>query len=453
MTTLRDIPEIAGLDARGSLVRIPPELDVPITPRVRRLIDAGAFRRLARISQLGLVALVYPAALHTRFEHSLGVYRLALLFLKRLSYDARFAAAIGERDAELLLVAALLHDIGHWPFCHPIEDIRLADMPAHEQFAERFIGAGEIADVLRSQWRIEPQEVLTLLDKPADDPRSKILASILSGPIDIDKMDYLFRDSLHAGVPYGRNFDHERLIGSLCLNAAGDALAITDKGKTAAEMMVFARYVMFSEVYWHHAVRSATAMLQRGFYRLRSQLDLTTLLGQSEAEFIATLLAAGVPSAGGARSTSSKVEPLVAGLFGQRRVLYKRLAEFSIFQESSLYDRLARRPYPWLVACAERSATLLSRELNTEIDADEVIIDAPPVQREIEFRVDVLFTKESVYRPLGNVSPVVQTLAQRQFDDYVKRVRVFVHPRVAELARGRVDVAALVGRAADGAAN
>ena len=76
---------------------------------------------------------------------------------------------------------------------------------------------------------------------------------MLSGPIDIDKMDYLARDSLHAGVPYGRNFDQQRLIGSLCLNEAGDGLAITDKGKTAAEMMVFARYVMFSEVYWHHA--------------------------------------------------------------------------------------------------------------------------------------------------------------------------------------------------------
>ena len=99
---------------------------------------------------------------------------------------------------------------------------------------------------------------------------------MLSGPIDIDKMDYLPRDSLHAGVPYGRNFDQERLIGSLCLNEAGDGLAITDKGKTAAEMMVFARYVMFSEVYWHHGVRSATAMLQRAFYLCCSERSIWT---------------------------------------------------------------------------------------------------------------------------------------------------------------------------------
>ena len=77
------IPEIAGLDARSSIIRVPPELDVPLTPRVRRIIDSVAFRRLSQVSQLGFVRLVYPGATHTRFEHSLGVYRLALLWLKR----------------------------------------------------------------------------------------------------------------------------------------------------------------------------------------------------------------------------------------------------------------------------------------------------------------------------------------------------------------------------------
>lgn len=79
------IPEIAGLDARFSILRIPPELDVPLTSRVRRIIDSRPFRRLSKISQLGFVRLVYPGATHTRFEHSLGVYRLALLILKRLA--------------------------------------------------------------------------------------------------------------------------------------------------------------------------------------------------------------------------------------------------------------------------------------------------------------------------------------------------------------------------------
>src|SRR3954468_20675088 len=111
MSSLRDIEEIAGLDGRRGMVRIPAELDVPLTDRVRAIIDTSEFRRLAKISQLGLVSLVYPAAIHTRFEHSLGVYRLALLFLRQLSYDKRFDAIISPADAELFLVSALLHDL------------------------------------------------------------------------------------------------------------------------------------------------------------------------------------------------------------------------------------------------------------------------------------------------------------------------------------------------------
>src|SRR6185295_2882253 len=131
------------------------------------------------------------------------------------------------------------------------------------------------------------------------DAKSRLLASILSGPIDIDKMDYLARDSLHAGVPYGRNFDQGRLIGSLCVNQQGDGLAITDKGKTAAEMMVFARYVMFSEVYWHHGVRAATAMLQRAFFLLHGMLDLDALFRLTEAPLISALRETAVGSPAG----------------------------------------------------------------------------------------------------------------------------------------------------------
>ena len=265
MSSILDIPEVAALDARRSLIRIPPEIDVPLTRRVRQVIDTADFHRLARISQLGLVSLVYPAAHHTRFEHSLGVFRLGLLYLKRLAHDERFQAAISPENAEIFLAAALLHDLGHWPFCHPIEDIELPGVPSHELFANSFLLEGEIGDVLRHDWNVQPREVVALLSDKPRDAASRILASMLSGPIDIDKMDYLFRDSLHAGVPYGRHFDQQRLLGSLCLNAAGDGLAISDKGRTAAELMVFARYVMFSEVYWHHGVRAATAMFQRAF--------------------------------------------------------------------------------------------------------------------------------------------------------------------------------------------
>jgi len=422
MSSLREIPEVAGLDAVSGLVRIPPELDVPLTPRVRQIMDTPEFRRLGRISQLGLVGLVYPAANHSRLEHSLGVYRLALLYLKRLSADERFASVVSPAEAELFLVAALLHDLGHWPFCHPLEDIRLPSVPTHELFANSFLLEGEIADALRDDWGIQPRDVVALLSGKPRDRKSRILQSMLSGPIDIDKMDYLMRDSLHAGVPYGRNFDQNRLIRSLCLNEAGDRLAISEKGKTAAEMMVFARYVMFSEVYWHHAVRSATAMFQRAFFLLHGQLELDSLFRLTEQPLIDSLKAAGGAGPAG---------ELLDGLFGPVRRLYKRYAQYSFIDSSQIYERLARRPFPWLVACCEHLASLISSKLSRVVAPHEILFDAPPIEHEVEFNVDVYFPNEKRFRPLGEISPVVQTLATRQFDDYVKRVRVFLHPRIA----------------------
>jgi HD superfamily phosphohydrolase len=369
---------------------------------------------------------VYPGARHSRFEHALGVYDNALRFIGQLRNDERFRRLVDPHAAEVLIVAALLHDLGHWPFCHPIEDLALPGMPPHEANAARFLaGDTELAEVLRRHWRIEPTEVLDVLVPRSDTPQLRLMRSILSGPIDVDKMDYLERDSLHCGVPYGRNFDKQRLIQSLVLNAAGDGLALTYKGKTAAELMVFARYVMFSEVYWHHAVRSATSMFARAFYELHSQLDLGELFGQTDAGMIAQLrgVAAGGPW-----------DELLGGAFGAQRRLYKRAAEFGHDQDDggSLYGRLAGRAYPGVVRCAANLARGLSAALGRPVAPADVLIDAPPAHREVEFAVDIYFPKQDAYRPLRRVSPVVEALARTQFDEYVKRVRIFVAPALKE---------------------
>jgi hypothetical protein len=140
---------------------------------------------------------------------------------------------------------------------------------------------------------------------------------------------------------------------------------------------------------------------------------------------------------------------LLAGLFGPTRELYKRVAQYSFFEERPLYDRMARRPYPWLAACAAQFATLASTALGRIVAPHEVLFDAPPVEREVEFNIDVLSLKDGRYRPLGEVSPVVQTLAKRQFDDYVKRVRIFAAPRLAADLRGLAELPSLVGTAVD----
>lgn len=412
-----------ALQQRSHLLRIPQEIDVPITPRVQALIDTREFRRLSRISQLGLVAQVYPAATHSRFEHSLGVYRVALLYLQRLQHHEQFAALVTPHDAEVLIASALLHDLGHWPFCHPIEDLQLADVPEHEMFANSFLLEGEVADALRDDWGIAPREVVAMLSEKPREKKGRLLASILSGPIDVDKMDYLYRDSLHAGVPYGRNFDSQRLIGSLTLNEVNSALAVTEKGRTATEMMVFARYVMFSEVYWHHAVRSATAMLQRAFYSVYQAANLDAWFRQSEQKMIATMFR---------HAEKGPAASLLDGLFGPKRKLYKRLFEFSHYQHEELFRKLARKPYPLLVNCSDRLADLTSQALGRRVAPHQILIDAPPVKLEVELDIEVHFTREDEFRPLESVSPVVKTLAKHQFDEYVKSVRVFVAPDLAD---------------------
>jgi len=422
-----DIPELSQSEPNIGLIRIPNEQDVPFTPRVRALVDTAEFQRLKHISQLALTSRVYPGATHSRFEHALGVFSNCIRYLQQLGRDARFAETVDSHLAEVLMVSALLHDIGHWPFCHPIEDMGLEGLRVHESFAAELLSPDrQLASVLRESWNVEPSEVLSVLDGDSHEPGYRLVRSILSGPIDIDKMDYLDRDSLHCGVPYGRNFDRNRLIQSLLVNETGDGLAISNKGKTAAELMVFARYVMFSEVYWHHAVRSATTMFARAFFDLHSEFDLRELFLLSEPQMIDALRSAAAGTA---------VERLIEGVFGLHRSLYKRVTEYSLYQNHDIYEQLRGLPFGTLVDLGSTIADRFAVELNTTVEQTDVIIDAPPAHREVEFKVDIFFPKEDVYRPLQEVSPVVDSLARTQFDDYVKRVRLFVEPTVATALR------------------
>jgi HD superfamily phosphohydrolase len=328
--------------------------------------------------------------------------------------------------------------------------MRLDGMPQHEDAASAWLNSHSIAACLREQWQVQPDEVLAILGKDKSTPARSILSSVLSGPIDIDKMDYLYRDSLHAGVPYGQNFDTPRLIRSLCLNEAGDRLAITHKGRTAAELMVISRYTMFSEVYWHHAVRSATSMFQRAFFEWhqlhRDDTDFDQQwcqMSESDERSLVERLQRGQPSGIG--------HQLLQDLFGPVRRLYKRVSNYSCLENPHLYQTLAHRSYPDLVACGNRLGDLLGAKLNETITPGQILIDAPPVGLEVQFDIEVYYEATEQYRPLGEVSPLVNTLAKRQFDDHVKQVRVFAEPSLARRLRaeshGEIDQ--LLAEAAD----
>lgn len=443
------IAELAPPGAMGHRVRIPPELDVPLTPRVARLVDTAALRRLGRITQLGLVHLVYPGATHSRLEHSLGVYRNALLVLGGLMQGPGRERLQDDIASEAFVVAALLHDAGHWPFCHAIEDLGLGDVPRHETRVAELVAHGDVAEAIRRDWHCSGDDVMSLLlgrevgASRLNRPTIELLASCLSGPIDIDKLDYLVRDSLHAGVPYGRHFDASRLVGAMTVDPQRGRLAITEKGRTAAEMMVFARYVMFSEVYWHHAVRSATAMLQRSVQLLHQRVDFTRLMSLDEPAWIESWRQA-AQHAESEQAEARGVSALVEGLFGRCRRLYKRVSEFSASHGSRLHGLLAHRPYWWLVACSEQLGRRVAEKSGLSLGPCDILIDAPPVKLEVDINVAMVAGDGQVFR-LADVSPVAEALAQRQFDSHVKRVRIFVRPELRNTLKPLLTDPHLVG--------
>ena len=227
------------------VVRDPLWNNIRLEPQALAVLDTPAVQRLRYVRQLGHAFLVYPGATHTRFEHALGAYHLA----------RRVVTELGQLDTDEgfgIRLAALLHDIGHYPFSHALEE---AGLPHHERLAERHLQSGELAKVVDGLG-ISSDRLLALIQGKS----TSRLASLVSGSIDVDKLDYLSRDATMCGVPYGV-IDVDRLLMSLTLGPEG--LGIHPKGFAALESLLFAKYQMYRNVYWHHAVRSATAMFKR----------------------------------------------------------------------------------------------------------------------------------------------------------------------------------------------
>jgi HD superfamily phosphohydrolase len=255
------------LEDDGKAIRDPVWGYIHLPDPLLALVDTVDFQRLRDISQLGFVHLVYPGARHSRFEHSLGVYHLAKQFLVRL-LKSDPPLELEDEDIRVFLAATLLHDIGHYPFSHTLEEL-MPFFVSHEKRARRLIEdpAGSISRVLRQELNVDPVRVANVIDystKARQIPqRDMLLANILSGTLDPDKIDYLLRDSLFCGVPFGESVNRDRLIKAIKYDPRRRRLAITSKGVSAVESLVFTNYLMYRNVYWHHAVRSATAMFKR----------------------------------------------------------------------------------------------------------------------------------------------------------------------------------------------
>lgn len=227
-----------------------------------RLIDTPEFQRLRRIKQLGLGLYTYQGAEHSRFTHSLGTLHLMTRILERLSERSRLAP----EDRAAARAAALLHDVGHAPFSHAMEKVLGVH---HEQMTMLAVTSTETAlhETLKTYSAEMPARVAAIIEgtfKPA------ALAQLVSSQLDVDRMDYLLRDSLMTGAKYGL-YDLEWIINALDIDEEADRIYVRARGVHAVEEYLQARYYMFRQVYFHRTLRSAEAVLRCA---LRRSLEL-----------------------------------------------------------------------------------------------------------------------------------------------------------------------------------
>ena len=265
------VGEFFGSSAR----RIRDEIwgDIPVDKAVRTLLETATMSRLKGLNALGFTLYAFPTAKHTLFDHSVGVYYLTRLTLKRIMDSGAY---LEDRDVRGALAAALLHDVGRYPYAPAIEDLKLPGMLTRDEVTRSRIEETEVTDVLSEIWDLEPHSVFRLIARGGTNgsgdgtplhnltPTEHLARDLLSGSLDASTLDRLVRDAHGAKVPYGI-VNVEALVNSLRIVGQDNraVLAVDETGVGHLQSLVFARYLMHYNVYGHHTLRVPAVMFLR----------------------------------------------------------------------------------------------------------------------------------------------------------------------------------------------
>lgn len=381
-----------------------------------RLIDTETFQRLRYVRQLGLAYLVYPGATHTRFEHALGAYHLARRTISLLA-ETDGSDRFDTEEQAVVRAAALLHDVGHYPFSHALEEIGQLH---HEDVAHPLIMSGQVAEILSSEIAGDaPQRVFDLIRGCSASP----LQGLISGSLDLDKIEYLKRDAFMCGVPYGE-IDVDRLTNSMLVlndpDTGRPSLGVREKGLSALESLLFAKYQMYRNVYWHHAVRSATAMYKRmvdDALRARA-VDSAMLVSYTDEGLLHRL-------------EHANPGPILDALRNRR--LYKRAMEWPASQLDEGFGE-------WLATDYERTRETEDRlAASLGMQPGEVLLDYPAKTEMLGLDIPVLRRDGAIERLTGEGWPGTMNLPTLSEELYrsARWLRVFTARRV-ELPFSRV---------------
>ena len=344
---------------------------IPLSAEAAAILSTPAFQRLEGIQQLGFVSRIWPGARHTRFEHSLGVMHLMTEALVHLSNRG---AQIDDETARTGIAAALLHDIGHYPFSHAIEELG-PPVAKHEDVGRTLIQHGEIAAILHGRWQVDPGRVAWLVE-PEGPPLAsgdELVRGLLSGPLDVDKLDYLPRDARACHVPYG-GVDTARLLNSLrMIEVEGQRrIGIDEKGISPLHSLINARQEMFDNVYWHHTNRACMAMLLRAVQdAVLAGLRAEDLSLHTDNSLLERLSREDMPE-----TTRDLVDRL------SRRRLYKRAIEISA-RAGALYGYLGNLFHNQAQRRAVEIGMVETLRASTGMDVGDadILIDIPKPER------------------------------------------------------------------------
>lgn len=257
---------------------------IQLTDLERKLIDHPIFQRLNHIRQLGAAYRVFPGAHHTRFSHSLGV----MYIIDRMITAPNISSKISPEVRKKLRIAALLHDIGHYPLSHVIETVMTEQHTKserkHEKLGAYVIAKSSIKDIL-TEGDVDPIEVGQIITGQSPDA---LYNQLMSSELDADRVDYLLRDAVHTGVAYGR-FDLDRLMHTISIDGDGQ-LCVEKSGMHAVEGYVVGRYLMWAVVYTHRVINAFELLIERVYqqsigHALPSYEQIKKLVTENEHDF------------------------------------------------------------------------------------------------------------------------------------------------------------------------
>ena len=331
---------------------------VYITELEKEIIDSFPVQRLRRLRQLAGAEYVYPGANHTRFEHSVGVMYLAGKVVENPNIGQR----INEDEAEMVRIAALLHDVGHGPFSHVFEHLLDKELggKTHEDMTRWIIATSELKDILNKAG-YDPEEIGKLATNKLEKPSKAFLGQIISSAVDVDKLDFVVRDTHHTGAEYGF-VDVFRLIHAFdVLN--GD-LAVDLGALSALESFIIARIESFKSIYFHRVGRAAQIMLAMAMEKANEELGLTSF--KTPEEYLAmddytvwTML-----------KNCEKSRKIIENL--ERRKMLKCAYERTFYQKDAVISNIFSKE-------AHRKELREDIAKKAGVDTEAVIIDVPTV--------------------------------------------------------------------------